>query len=146
MAGHFKKRRGPQGPNKNEQKVLRARDAEDQARREGLLGARFPSLKQLRIRLTFLDAKQRVLEERALSFAPSDAARFSAPCPGRCGRGAFDFAGKVAETIGTGLASSDSGAVCAEPLYAGSPEKCGCEVRCRMELDYLPAPDPAAGG
>ncbi|MBI5629922.1 MAG: hypothetical protein HY921_03445 [Elusimicrobia bacterium] len=142
MAGHFKKRRGPQGPNKNQEKVLRARNAENPARLVGLLGSKFPSVKQMRIHLTFMDARQHILEERDLSLAPSDAAIFTVPCPGRCGHGTFNFALKAAETIAAQFPLSESGAKCPEALYASSVETCGCEIKCRMEIEYFPVAGP----
>lgn len=142
MAGHFKKRKGYQGPNKNEQKVTRGKNADNQARVYGVLGAKFPLLKRLKIGLTFLNAQQQMLDQQTMSLGPTDAAVFTVPCPGRCGRGSFDFGGKIAETVGAGLLLSESSAKCPESLYAGSPETCGCEIKCRMEADYLPAPAP----
>lgn len=139
MPGYFKKRRHAQGPNKNEEKVLRAQSEENRARMAGTLSARFPSVKSLRVHLTFLDARQQVLEEKDMELGRSDAAIFVIPCPGRCGQGSFDFTKKLAENIEGRLDVSESGAKCAEPLYAGSAEACGCEIRCRVKIDYLPA-------
>ena len=141
MPAYFKKRRSSQGPNKNEEKVMRARDAQNQALQAGALKEKFPTLKHLKIHLIFLDANQHVLDEKKLIFGPSDAAVFTVPCPGRCGRGSFDFGGKIAETVNAGLLFSESNAKCLESLYMASPETCGCEIRCRMEMDYLPAED-----
>lgn len=144
MAGYFKKRRGSQGPNKNEQKVARARSAENQARLGGMVREKFPRVRRLRISLTFLDARQEVLDEKALVFGPSEAATFTVACPGRCGIGSFDFGGKIADAVGAGLPVSEGSAKCPEALYAGAAEACGCEVRCRMEIDYFPAAESSA--
>ncbi|MBI4387071.1 MAG: hypothetical protein HY551_06790 [Elusimicrobia bacterium] len=137
MPGYYKKRKGPQGPNKNEQKVIRARKAEFEARSTSVLGSKFPSVKHLRIHLTFLD-HQRVLNEQSLSITPSEAAVFSVSCPGRCGQGAFDFTKKITETVDASLPLSESSAKCMEPFYADSPDTCGCEIKCRMEIEYFP--------
>lgn len=144
MAGFFKKRKVAHGPNKNEQKVMRGRRAEDEARQAGVLGARFPFLKNLRIHLVFLDANQRMIDEKRLALRSTDAAIFSVSCPGRCGQGTFDFSGKVAEAVDRRLPVSECGAKCGEPLYAGSAETCGLQIKCRLELDYLPAPSAPA--
>ena len=132
MPGYFKKRKRAQGPNKNEQKVMRARSAENQTR----LGAEYPSIKQLKIRLVFMGEHQNVIEEKNLVLGPADAAVFTVPCPGRCGQGTFDLEGKISETAAAGRPFSESGAKCAEALYAASQDACGCEVKCRMEIEY----------
>jgi len=139
MAGYFKKRRVA-GPSKNEEKVLRGQSEERQARMAGTLSSRFPTVKRLRVDLKFLDARQQPLDEKHLDLKPGDAAIFTVPCPGRCGRGSFDFSKKAAETVEARLPASDSSAKCQEPLYAGSAEVCGWEARCRMEIEYLPLP------
>lgn len=144
MPAYFKKRRGPQGPNKNEEKVQRAREAKDPGRSFGLLGMKFPSVKRLKVHVVFLDARQNVLEEKDFSLGPNDPAALTIPCPGRCGSGSFDLAGKIEQMATTALSASESGAKCPEPLYASSPEACGCEIRCKMEIEYLPAPPPVA--
>lgn len=143
MAGYFKKRRTRQGPNKNEQKVLRAKSEELRAKSGGVVGARFPAVKQLRVQLEFLDARQQVLDEKTLDLGPSDATAFMAPCPGRCGRGSFDFSSRIAEAVDRRLPAAELSEACREPLFAGSPEACGCQARCRVEIEYRPS---AAGG
>lgn len=77
-----------------------------------------------------------MLDEQDLSLGPSQAAEFSVPCPGRCGRGAFDFGGKIAEAVSAMLPSSETSAQCTESLHVASSEVCGCEVRCRIEIVY----------
>ncbi len=144
MAGFFKKRKVAHGPNKNEQKVMRGRRAEDEARQAGAMGARFPFLKALRIHLEFLDANGQVIDEKKIALRPTDAAIFSVGCPGRCGQGTFDFSGKVIEAVDRRLPASQCGAKCAEPIYAGAAETCGVQIKCRMELEFLPAPSAPA--
>ena len=103
MPGYYKKRRGHQGPNKNEQKVMRARSAENRSLHAGVLGAKFPTIKQLRVRLVFMDTHQGILDDKSLSLGPSDIPSFTVPCPGRCGRGSFDFSERIAETTSARL-------------------------------------------
>ena len=143
MAGYFKKRKGPQGPNKNEEKVLRAQKAESQARLTQALGARFPSLKRLKIQLTLLDHRQNVLEEKTLNLGPLDRPVFTQDCPGRCGHGVFDFGAKMAALAAAATPLYEGAVKCQEPLYAGASETCGCELRCRAELEFAPAEAPA---
>lgn len=136
MTTYYKKRRGPQGPNKNEEKVQRGKSAENQARLAGALGSRFPSVKRLTVRLRFLDAKGNLLEEKTIALSPPDAAVFKTPCPGRCGQGSFDFEEKVGQSVAAKLPLSECSAQCPEPLYGTGSETCGCELRCRLELEY----------
>ena len=115
---------------------MRAKIAENQARL--ILSSRFPSIKQLRIHYVFLDARQRTLNEETVTLGPCDPAAFTLPCPGRCGKGSFDFTDKLKETAGAGLAFSEASAKCPESLYASSLEACGCEIKCRMDIEYFP--------
>jgi hypothetical protein len=142
MPGFKKRRNHRPGPSKNEQKLIRARNAESQARNLGNMGAQFPSIKQMRIKLTFLDVLGNVLEETNQTLGPSDSAQFTVDCPGRCGSGSFNFVKKITETIAARLPFSESGAKCTEPIYAGAKEACGVEIKCRMEIDYFPLPAP----
>jgi hypothetical protein len=143
VAGYRKKRRGPQGPNKNEKKVMRSRDAEKQAIIAGALGEKFPSIKHLNIQLVIRGAQQQLLDQKSLSMGPEDPCLFSTPCPGRCGTGSFDFSGKVEETAAARLPASESSGKCAKPIFVGSSELCGCEIKCRMEVDYFPVEEDA---
>mgnify|MGYP001590435103 CR=1 FL=1 len=141
MARYFRKRRKNQGPNKNEEKVQRAEDARNQERSGGM-GTRFPAVKQLRIHLAFMSAQKHILEEKDFNLGPADACVVTAACPGRCGSGSFDFTEKLIQAVQARQAVSECGAKCPLPIYAGSAEACGCEVRCRMDVDYFPAPAP----
>ncbi len=143
MAAYYKKRRRNQGPNKNEAKVARAQRAESSARMAGVMGARFPSIKRLTLHLIFLD-RQRVLEEKDLSISPQEAATFLFPCPGRCGRGQFDIAVKIAEAVTGRLPLFEFSLPCAEPYYSAKAEPCGCELKGRMQIDFFPAPADTA--
>ncbi len=143
MAGYFKRRKRNHGPNKNEAKVARAQRAESSARMAGVLGSRFPTIKRLTIHLTFLD-RQRVLEERDLSMGPQEAAAFTLPCPGRCGRGQFDLAAKIAEAVAARVPLFEFSLPCAEPYFSAKAEPCGCELRGRAQFDFFPAPEVPA--
>ena len=150
MARYFKKRRKNSGPNKNEEKVQRAADAHSRESSGGVLGARFPFVKHLKITLRFLTAQQQLLEEKVLDLKPTDPYRFDMSCPGRCGSGHFDFSAAVANAVNRRQPVVESGGVCPDPLFAGSSQTCGCQAKCRIELDFLPLPaapaepDPAA--
>jgi len=144
VAGYRKKRRGPQGPNKNEKKVMRSRDVGKEAMLAGTLGDKFPSIKNLKIHLVLLSPQQQLLDEKTLTMGPSDPCLFSVPCPGRCGSGSFDFSGKAEEAVGARLASSESSGKCAKPIFVGSSSLCGCEIKCRMEVNYFPPEENAS--
>ena len=140
---YYKKRRAHQGPNKNEEKVLRAQQAESQARRAGVLGAKFPFVKSLKMTMTFLDARQNPLDEKSVSLQPNSVAIFSASCPGRCGKGNFDLTAALDQAVTARQPNAEFSLKCPEPLYAGASEACAVELRVRLELDYLPLPVPA---
>ena len=139
MARYFKKRKTAGGPNKNEQKVMRGEDS----RRGGsgeMMGPRFPFVKEINLRLTFLNAQQRVLEEKTVSFGPMDSCEFTVPCPGRCGRGSFDFTLSIERAVSSRNPQLESSGKCLESLYADSVEKCGCELKYAAVISYLPLP------
>lgn len=138
MATYFKKRKKGTGPNKNEQKVMRGNQARSP------LGSRFPSVKQLRVHLVFLDAQQNILDEKNLTLAPGDSCFDVESCPGRCGKGSFNFSPRIDTAVKAGLPVVESSEKCAQALYANSPDVCGCEAKCRMEFDYFPAPPAPA--
>ena len=138
MAQFFKKRRGPQGPNKNEQKVRRGQDAADHARRTGALSQHHPSVERLCVQLNFLGAQNQPIDQQTRVFGPSDICDFSVPCPGRCGTGAFDLAAKIQAVVETRQALSESSGLCKVPLFAGSPDACGLQLKCRVEVRYFP--------
>ena len=117
---------------------MRAKDAERAAHGGETLGAHFPAVTRLSIHLLFLNPQGHVLEERTNALAPSDPLRFTVGCPGRCGIGSFDFSAKFEQSLGERLASFDCSGKCEQPLYAGSREICGCELKCRVEASFLP--------
>jgi hypothetical protein len=131
----FPKRKRKAGPSKNEEKVRRARDAEAQTQAAGTLSSRFPALRGLKLRLTFKGAQGQLLQEDDIALKPNDAFEIGADCPGRCGSGHFDFVAAVSDALGR---AQDSGAAelsCAETLYGGSPNPCGCLARCEFTTE-----------
>ena len=147
MAGFFKKRRGRSGPNKNEKKVRRAHEAANADRAAGLVGVRYPGIERLSVQLVFLDSRQNVLAQETRTFDSRDACNFSVNCPGRCGVGSFDLAAKIDLVVAAKETLSESSGKCQKPLYLGSPEACGCELKCKLEISYFPeeAKEGAAG-
>lgn len=139
MAGYFK-RRARAGPSKNDKKVRRGQDAANRSRLAGVLSQRYSSLERLSVELQFLSPQKQVLDRKTLVFGPSDVCDFSVPCPGRCGVGSFDLAAKIKAVIEAREAISESSGTCQQPLYAGSPNVCGLELKCRIEARFAPLP------
>ena len=140
---YFKRRRGSGGPSKNEKKVMRSREEERQSRAGGTLAQRYPYVKRLVVHLEFLSPQKHPLSQETRAFEPADICKFSVSCPGRCGDGSFDLAGKIDAVILAEQTASESSGKCPKPLYAGAAETCGCELKCRLEVSYLPKPEPA---
>ncbi len=140
MPGHFKKRRHAPGPSKNEEKIMRARRAENQTR----LGSRHAAVRQLRAELVFLDAHQTELDRKAVTRGPSDAASLSFSCPGLCGRSVFDLEPLLLQNVASRAPSFEVGLKCAAQV-ASSGQPCGCELKGRIDIDYFPAENPAPG-
>jgi hypothetical protein len=136
MPGFHKKRRHASGPNKNEEKVLRGKRAENQPK----LGSRFSSIKQLRAQFSFVDSHQNELDRKSLLLGSADAAVFSFPCPGRCGHGSFSLDARLAQAVQDRIPSLDVDLPCGEALYAGAAQLCDCRLKGRLDIEYFPAP------
>lgn len=143
MPGYPRRRRGPQGPNKNEQKVMHREAAERKARSAGSLAERFPGVERLTVVLEFKSPQDSLLGSESRVFRGSDALVLEAPCPGRCGVGSFDLAAKIEQVVTARETASQASGICQKPLYAGSPDVCGCRLSCRIEASYAPASAPA---
>ena len=138
MNGTYRKRRRNTGPSKNEEKVSRSKQIENRNRSSNSLGARYPLVSQLTICLDFLGPQQQVLGQEKRVFSSLDICNFSTPCPGKCGVGEFDLAAKIDLVIAAHELVSESSGVCQERLYVGSRDICGCQLKCRLDIVYLP--------
>lgn len=136
----FFRRRSRSGPNKNEQKVLRGKEAANRTRLAGLLGQRYPSVERLSVQLDFISPQGHSIDHQTRIFWPSDTCDFSVPCPGRCSGGSYDLAAKIRPVVEGRETLSESSGLCQEPLYGGSPDTCGFRLKCRIEVRYLPQP------
>lgn len=136
VMAQFSKRRVKPSPNKNEAKIQRNRDAAYQVHSAGVLGQRYPDVERLRVELDFTDPRSHAVEHKTSVFGPSDACHFKVPCPGRCGQGSYDLAGKINAVIEAHEAFSESNGTCQEPLYAGAQETCGYHLKCKIEVRY----------
>ena len=143
MAGFYRKKKRNTGPSKNDEKVQRSKEAERLSGSGNSLGARYPSLQGLSIRLEFLSPHGASLGEETRSFKPNDACDFAAPCPGQCGVGDFDLVKKIDAMVAAGQPVLEASGKCVQPLFAGSKELCGCELRCRAAAEYKPKPAEA---
>lgn len=134
MPAQYRKKKRVAGPSKNEEKVERHRQAELMGRSTNSLGARYPDVRKLTVTLTFTGAQGQNLGEESRSYGPQDPADFAVPCPGMCGVGSFDLAGKVAQVLESRLESSEASGVCQQKLQTGSD--CACALKVRLEVAY----------
>lgn len=139
MAEFYRKKRRKVGPSKNDEKVQRGLDAEAETRAAGTLSSRFPGVRGVKVRIIVTSPQGVVLEENDDLIGPNDPFVIAADCPGRCGSGSYDFA----ELVSAALARvEEHGAVqlaCAEPLYGGGPDNCGCVAKCEYEAQFSPS-------
>jgi hypothetical protein len=139
MPGFYRKKRRKAGPNKNQEKVQRGREAEAEAHAAGTLATRFPGVRGLKIRLTVTSPQGVVLDETEDLIGPNDPFIIEADCPGRCGSGSFDFAETVAQAL-TKLEEHGAAEIaCPEHLYGGGPEACGSVAKCEFEAEFAPS-------
>ncbi len=143
MARYFKKRR-PVGPSKNEEKLQRNREAEARERNQGRLADVFPLVERLTAHLELMSPQQHSLADpETRVFKSEDRVDLSVPCPGRCGQGSFNLAGKVAAMVENHEPKADATGVCQEPLFAGASDVCGVKLFCKIEVQYVPEPKAA---
>lgn len=136
MARYFKKRR-PVGPSKNEEKLQRNREAEARERNLGRLVDQFPQVEQMTIHLDLLSPQQHSLAEpETRVFKSEDRVDLSVPCPGRCGQGSFNLAGKVTALVEGHETKAEASGICQEPLFAGASDVCGVRLACKIEVQY----------
>ena len=140
MAAQYRKKRRNAGPSKNEEKIERNRQAETMLRSSNSLGARYPEVRSLTVKLAFFGAQGQSFGEETRSFAPPDPCNFAVSCPGRCGVGSFDLAAKISAIVLACETISKSSGICQEKLYAGAVEMCQCRLECTIEVSYRPAP------
>lgn len=136
----IKKRRPQKAISKNEQRLIRRDQQERESWSVGRLGSRFPNVSSLELRLEFVTPQGDVLSTEQRLFRPSDLLDFSAACQGRCGNGVMNMEAAVSQMMNAGQTTRDIKGMCRETLFAGSPETCNCELRCRINATYNPAP------
>lgn len=139
MPGPYRKKRRVVGPSKNEERVERSRREEALTRSSNSLGARFPDVRSLVVKLSFFGAQGQSFGDETRKFGPEDPCLFAVPCPGRCGVGSFDLAAKIAAVLTNHEPASQGSGVCQEPLAAGSAAKCECRLDCAIEVVYTQA-------
>ncbi|MCX5795216.1 MAG: hypothetical protein NTY77_06975 [Elusimicrobia bacterium] len=127
--------------NKNEEKVQRAEAARNREIAGDTLDARFPSIKDLKLHLQFFGAHNEVLEDSVQTMVPGKSLRSRMDCPGRCGKGCFDFSEVIEQAAKSRQSLSENSVSCPEPLHPGSREVCGCHVEYRLEVEYHPLPE-----
>lgn len=136
MPEQYRKKKRVTGPSKNEEKIERNRQADFLAGRSNSLSARFPDVTSLRVTLAFFGPQGQSYGEEKRTFNPNDPCVFSVPCPGRCGVGAFDLAGKLADVLAAHEPTSKATGICQEPLYAGAAARCECRLECSIDASY----------
>lgn len=138
MPGFYRKKRRKTGPSKNEEKVQRGRDAEAEAQSAGTLASRFPGVRGVKVRITVTSPQGVVLEENDDLIGPNDPFIIEADCPGRCGSGSYEFSEAVSAALSSHEEQGAAETACAEPLYGGGPENCGCVAKCEFEAEFAP--------
>lgn len=133
MPGIYRKKKRHAGPSKNEEKVERARQAKNLLGSGNTLGARYPQARSLTVTLTFSGPQGQPFGQETRTFSPQDPCDFAVPCPGRCGVGSFDLAGKIDAVLAAQEPQSRASGVCQEPFMA---ETCGCKLDCAIAVVY----------
>lgn len=93
-------------------------------------------MERLTVALRFLTPQGAILGEKSFNLGPDGQVDFHVECPGPCGDGQMDLGGKIADVIGRGETQSEGRGQCAQILYAGSPDTCGCQLHCQIQVTY----------
>lgn len=136
MPGIYRKKKRNTGPSKNEEKVERARQAKNLLGSGNSLGSRYPQARSLTVVLTFSGPQGQPFGQETRTFNPQDPCDFAVPCPGRCGVGSFDLAGKIDAVMTAQEPESKASGVCQEVLFAGAADVCGCKLDCAISVAY----------
>jgi hypothetical protein len=139
MPGFYRKKRRKAGPNKNQEKVQRGREADAEASAAGTLATRFPGVRGVKVRITVTSPQGVVLDQSDELIGPNDPFLIEADCPGRCGSGSYDFAELVGQSLTKLEERGAAETACAETLYGGGPEACGCIAKCEYEAEFAPS-------
>lgn len=137
MAGFFKRRRAPAGPNKNQQKVLRGQETDRLEKSLESLTRRHPSLEKLVISVEFYSAQNHLLDQQTRAFGPEDGCDFIFPCSGECGTGAINLGSAIDQLVAANQSYLETAVKCQERLYAGPRNICGCEIRYKIDASYI---------
>lgn len=132
----YRKRRIQPSINKNAEKVHRR---ESLASSGVGVGSLHPLLDRLSIQYNFYDAKGNFLDQREQSCSASDPVNLQVDCLGPCGNGKINLEGKFRDMLQKQETVSEGRAKCAQTLYADSPDTCGYELRCHIEIVYKAA-------
>jgi hypothetical protein len=138
MPGFHRKKKRSTGPNKNQQKVQRGREAQAEAQAAGTLSSRFPSIRNIKVHITLISTQGVVLNEIETPIGPNDPFLVSADCPGRCGSGLFDFTLPISQLLSQQQDHGLSESACAEPLYGGGADSCACVAKCEFQAEFIP--------
>ncbi len=139
MPGFYRKKRRKAGPNKNQEKVQRGREAEAEAHAAGTLATRFPGVRGVKVRMIVTSPQGVVLDETEDLIGPNDPFIIETDCPGRCGSGSFNFAETVAQALTKLEEHGTAEVACAEQLYGGGPEACGSVAKVEFEAEFAPS-------
>ena len=132
----YRKKKRKAGPSKNDEKVRRAQTAEDNERAAGTLSTRYPSIRNLRVKVSIATPQGVVLEESEEVYGPNDAFVLEADCPGSCGSGHYDFAVLVTASLDAAQTRGSSQTVCQQASYSGAAgATCGCIAKCEFTAE-----------
>lgn len=128
---YFKKRK-KKGPNKNQERVARG----NVDRNRAPLGTVYPQVAELVVDLEFVSQEGHVLENETRNFGPDDPLDLTLDCPGRCGNGTMDLAGKVENVVRNLQTEAEGRATCPMLVFAGSSETCGTQLVANIGVKY----------
>jgi len=133
---YFRKRN--QGPrvNKNDLKVSRNENEEQQKARAGTLRERFARVRQLRVDLRMETSSGAILEQSKREIALDEPLLLDITCEGGCGNGLFLLKSAVEALLETGQELREGMGICQASSYQDPKVPCNTKLFYRIEARY----------
>jgi hypothetical protein len=132
----YRRRRPGQTLNKNELKVSRGAQEEQNRSRAGTLRQRFSYVQRLNVELKMETASGAVLTQAKRAISPDETLTLDLSCEGGCGNGMFLLKDAVEELLKSRRETREGLALCQARSYMDPALPCGTKLYYRFDAAY----------
>jgi hypothetical protein len=132
----YRKQRSKQGPNKNQLKVFRNDQAEQEKASAGTLRARFPDVQQLVLDLRMETPTGAILQEVQRKIGPDETLLLDVSCEGGCSNGLFLLRQAVEGVLQEHRESHQGMGICQAISYQDAKLPCNTKLYYRIAVTY----------